>query len=310
MVAEAEEEPEAEAAAAEAEPEAEPEVAAADRAGFREPILGAEVSANVERVGLAGLALADPQGKILVATPGMPPITGRLREMLNTMPRGDRGLLDLQLGVTDLPTMGFIFPLFGIQADTGSEVLGMVIGIKIVDDDLYGRLSQPGETLETAETYIVRAQAPNVQYLSPLEDGTQPLRRVLALDTPNLGSAFVLNTAGGFGRKVDYDNEEVLVTGRSISAAPWVVVRKISTSEALAGSESRLKTMLVVFIMIIVITSVVIVAVWRHGSSVRATAAAERFRVAAERFQNLGKFLRVITDSQPTEMIAVTEDGT
>jgi PAS domain S-box-containing protein len=285
-------------------------VATAERAKFTEPLTGPEVNANVERVGLAGLALLDPNGRVLAATPSMPPITGPIREFLQRTARGERGLLDMYLGNSDQPTMGFMMPVFGIQADAGtSEVLGMVLGIKIVGDDLYSRLKQPGQTEETSETYIVRTRGPNVEFLSPLKDGTAPLRRVLATDTPNLASAFVIESAGGFGVKTDYNNEEVLVTGRTLSAAPWVVVRKVTTAEALSAAESRLTTMLVVFILVIIVTLVVIVAVWRHGTSIRAAAAAERFRVAAERFQNLGKFLRVVTDSQPTEMIAVTAEG-
>ncbi|NQV80579.1 MAG: PAS domain-containing protein, partial [Alphaproteobacteria bacterium] len=255
-------------------------------------------------------ALLDPTGKVLVATPTMPPVVGPIREFLQRTPHGERGLLDMYLGNSDQPTMGFVLPVFGIQADAGtSDVLGMIIGIKIVGDDLYRLLKQPGEIEETAETYIVRTRGPNVEFLSPLLDGTTPLRRVMAKDTPDLASAYVIETAGGFGKKVDYNNEEVLVTGRTLSAAPWVVVRKVTTGEALSAAESRLTTMLVVFILVIIVTLVMIVAVWRHGTSIRATAAAERFRVAAERFQNLGKFLRVVTDSQPTEMIAVTAEG-
>lgn len=285
-------------------------IATAERAKFTEPLTGPDLNANVERVGLAGMALLDPNGKVLVATPTMPPIAGPIREFLQKTPRGERGLLDMYLGNSDQPTMGFSLPVFGIQADAGtSEVLGTIIGIRIVGDDLYRLLRQPGEIEETAETYIVRTRGPNVEFLSPLKDGTAPLRRVMARDTPDLASAYVIDTAGGFGRKVDYNNEEVLVTGRTLSAAPWVVVRKVSTAEALSAAESRLTTMLIVFILVIVVTLVMIVAVWRHGTSIRAAAAAERFRLAAERFQNLGKFLRVVTDSQPTEMIAVTAEG-
>jgi HD-GYP domain-containing protein (c-di-GMP phosphodiesterase class II) len=50
------------------------------------------------------------------------------------------------------------------------------------------------------------------------------------------------------------------------------------------------------------------IAVWRHGTSLRAAAAAERFRIAAERFENISKFMRVVTNSQPTAIVAV--DGT
>ncbi|MBM3505884.1 MAG: CHASE2 domain-containing protein, partial [Alphaproteobacteria bacterium] len=285
-------------------------VATAERAKFSQLQTAPQLSANVERVGLAGIALVDSKGKVLVATPTMPPITGQLRESANRIAKGERGLVDMYLGVSDQPTIGFVQPVFTVQGGRGaSDAAGYLLGVKLIDNDLFARLRQPGESEQTAETYLVRIKGPNVEYLSPLKDGTAPLRRVLTLDTPGLDSAYVLQNAGAFGVKVDYASETVLVAGRTLAIAPWTVVRKVATSEALASSESRLTTMLVVFLMMIGVTLVIIIAVWRHGTSVRATAAAERFRVAAERFQNLGKFLRVVTDSQPTEMLAVAEDG-
>ena len=98
------------------------------------------------------------------------------------------------------------------------------------------------------------------------------------------------------------------MTGRELTSAPWTLVRTVATSEALAASARRQTTMLVVFLLLIVGTSISMIAVWRHGSSIRAAAAAERHRIAAERFQNLGKFLRVVTDGQPAAMVAVDEE--
>ena len=46
--------------------------------------------------------------------------------------------------------------------------------------------------------------------------------------------------------RVRRTGEEVLVTGRVLSTMPWVVLRKVSTAEALADTDSRLTTMLVV----------------------------------------------------------------
>ena len=257
------------------------------------------------------MALADSTGRVLVATPQMPPTSGRIREFLNQVPRGEPAFMDMHLGVTDEPTVGFVQPVFGIQADPGtSEVIGLVIAMKVVDEELFERLAQPGEIEETAETYLVRqsTNGVNVEYLSPLSDGTKPLRRRIAKDTSDLAASFVIDKAGGFTIGRDFAGTEVLVTGRELTSAPWTLVRKIATSEALAASDQRQTTMLVVFLLLIVGTSISMIAVWRHGSSIRAAAAAERHRIAAERFQNLGKFLRVVTDGQPAAMIAVDEE--
>lgn len=285
-------------------------IATAERAGFSQPAERSEVAANIERAGLAGIAVTDRTGKVLVATPTMPAVAGRLKDFVERTPPGERGLLDMFLGPNDQPAMAFLMPVYGVQSNRrASEVIGMIVGVRLVGQDLYARLQQPGETEKTAETYLARRNGPNVEFLSPLRDGTPPLRRALAADTPGLSTAYVIQNAGGFGIRTSYDGQEVLVTGRPLAAAPWVLVRQVTRAEALAPAESRQTTMLIVFLLVIVITSVVIVAVWRHGTSVRASAAAERFRIAAERFQNLGKFLRVVSDSQPAQVVAVTEDG-
>jgi len=89
---------------------------------------------------------------------------------------------------------------------------------------------------------------------------------------------------------------------------PWVLVRKISRAEAMAAIETRLRTIFIVFVLIIVGVTVAMIAVWRHGTSLRSAAAAEKFRISSERFENISKFMRVITNSQSTHIVAV--DGT
>ena len=285
-------------------------IATADRSGYAAPVSAGDISANVEKVGVAGLALADPNGQVLVASPSMPPITGRILDALESMKKGAPALIDMYAGVSGDPTIGFIAPVFAVQDDGVSEAIGLIIGVRLVGDDLWSKLEQPGETDQTAETYLVRKATPNIEYLSPLRDGTPPLKRRLAHDTADLTAAFVIDTAGGFGTRRDYDGEEVLVTGRTLKAAPWTLVRKVNTSEALAATESRLQVMLVVFLLVIGGTAVTVIAVWRHGTSIRAAEAGERHRIAAERLGNLSKFLRVVTDGQPNAVTVVTEDGT
>ena len=205
--------------------------ATADRTGFAAPAPTAQIDANVERVGVAGLALVDAKGQTVVSTAGMPPLTGRIRKAIAKALGGDPALIDIYLGATNLPTMGFALPIYGIQDDgPGAQGIGAVIGIKVIGKELFQRLKQPGETDQTAETYLVRKQGATVEYLTPLRDGTGPLKRSLAIDTPGLAAAFALEVPGGFGVKRDYLGEEVLVTSRPLSQVPWVLVRKITTA--------------------------------------------------------------------------------
>lgn len=280
--------------------------ATAERTGFKPPVEAAEVSANIERAGVAGLGLVDVEGLPVASSPGMPPMIGRLKDAALAALQGEPAMIDIYIGASNLPTIGFALPVYGIQDDgSGAKAIGAVVGIKIVDERLYAKLVQPGQLSESSETYLVRKQGITAEYLSPLTDGTPPLKRSLAMDTPNLAAAYALNAPGGFAIKRDYLGEEVLMTSRPISGVPWVLVRKINRAEALAETETRLTTLLTVFILIIVGVTIAVFAVWRHGSSLRATQAAQNFKVSSERFENLSKFMNLISNAHPAGIVAV-----
>jgi PAS domain-containing protein len=281
-------------------------VAMADRGGFFAPAPAQVTNSNVERAGVAGMALTDADGKPLVATPEMPALPGNMRKAIATSLDGEPAAIDMYKGASNDPTIGFALPIYGVQSDSTAK--GVAIGIRIVDEELFDLLTQPGDTSKSSETYFVRKKANSVEYLSPLADKTAPLKRSMAFDTKDLAAAFALQKPGGFAIKRDYAGEEVLVTSRALADVPWVLVRKIARAEALEANETRLQTIFVVFVLIIIGVTVAMIAVWRHGTSLRAEAAAEKFRISSERFENISKFMRVITNSQPTHIVAV--DGT
>ncbi|PHS78415.1 MAG: hypothetical protein COB59_07035, partial [Rhodospirillaceae bacterium] len=280
--------------------------ATAQRKGFTPPVIDAVVSANIERVGVAGLGLIDAKGVPVASSAGMPPMIGRLKEAAMAALNGTPTVIDMFIGTSGLPTIGFAQPVYGIQDDgDGATGIGAVIGLKIVDENLFSKLNQPGEITETSETYLVRATETQVQYLSPLADGTPPLKRSLAIDTPDLAATYAVKTPGGFAIKRDYLSDETLMVSRPIAFVPWVLIRKINRVEALSESETRLTTLLTVFILIISGVTLAVFAVWRHGSSLRATQAAQNFKVSAEQFENLSKFMDLISNSQPAGIVAV-----
>jgi HD-GYP domain-containing protein (c-di-GMP phosphodiesterase class II) len=285
-------------------------VATAEREGFKPPEPVGEIAANVEVVGVAGLGLVDAEMTPLVSTPGMPPMNRRIRDAVEIALNGEPALIDIYSGAAGDPTIGFVLPVYGIQDEGAARGIGAVIGIKVLDDSLFEALEQPGDTSETAETYLVRQNKGVVEYLSPLQDGTPPLKRTLAMDTPELAAAYAIERTGGFGVLTDYDAVTVLATSRAIAETTWTLIRKIDRNEALADTDRRLATMLGVFIALIVFVVLTLLYVWKKGASVRATKALHDAQVALERFTNLSKFMKVVTNSQPTHIVAVSEDTT
>ncbi len=283
---------------------------AAARGGYDTPALGPDVPANVERLPQAGLAVLDADGAVLVATPELPDLSTHVAPLLAGAARGEPGLIDLHAGPGDRPSIGFLAPVFALQGDnTADSVVGFVAGLRPVGDALFGRLRQPGEILDTAEVALLRAGDDGIEYLSPLRDGSPALGLRLAADTPELAAAAMLDRPGDFGVFSDYAGHRVLATGRAIAGVPWVLMRKVDRDEALAETDRRLRTLLIVLLLGIGVAGFALVAVWRHGTSVRASAAADRFRRSTERFEALSRFLRTVADGQPTSISVIDGDG-
>ena len=283
---------------------------AAVRGGFSGRAVGPEVDANVERVGVAGLALLDAKGRAVAFSAQMPPLQGVLADALPTLPKGRRGLIDIHLGVAGTPTMGFAVPVFAVQGDNAaSDQVGTIVGIREVAKELYPLLKQPGNTDRTGEGLLLRQAGGLAEYLSPLGDGGAALKLSLALDTPNLASAFGLANPGGFASKHDYRNNPVLLVSRKIAGAPWTLIYKIDEAEALAETAARNASFMIGGGLLAALAIAIIVATWHWATSVRVARSLVQVREASERFENLAKFLSVLSDTQPTEVFAVTVDG-
>jgi len=285
-------------------------VATADRAGFTGPIGGPDIDANVVRAGSAGIMLLDAAGRILVATPGMPDVLGKVNAMLAATPKGERGFIDIYPGLDNRPSAGFMAPVYAIHSDGEDDAaIGYVVGIKLVETELFPSLEQPGATEASAEALLVRREGGVVRLLSPSRDGTAPLKRALALDTPDLAKAYAIETPGGFAIRRDYRDVEVLVTSRNVTGAPWTLLYKVEREEALADADARRHRLLIAFFLIIGVVSAALIADWFHASSRRASDSAMRYRALAQRYDRQQRFLSLVTDAQPNDIAVVDEKG-
>jgi PAS domain S-box-containing protein len=283
-------------------------VVTAERTGFAAPPIGPNVPASVPRVGVAGLALLDSELKPLIATANFPPIESAQQAYLRGLPPGKPGFIDLYVAPSGRPTVGFIEPIYAVQEDpTPDHQIGVVFGLKPVDDTLFPLLKQPGATEKTAEAVLVRPAGSVIEYLSPLRDGSAALKRKMASNTAGLAAAFAIKQPGGFGIYRDYAGNDVLVTSRPIKGTPWTLMYKVDRQEALGESETRLQRLLVILLLAVAFMLAALFALWRHGASQRAAAAADRFQEIAERFEHQRNFLRVVTDSQPNAIFIADE---
>jgi PAS domain S-box-containing protein len=204
-------------------------------------------------------------------------------------------------------------PILAPQSEgSGTVQVGRVVGVKQVADGLYRRLVQPGETTQSGRSVLVQLKDNKLTYLSPINDPQhpiQPLSSPLGLDATDRDVVFGVQNPGEFATdKKDYQGVPVLVTSRTLSAVPWVLVYTVSYDEALGAAEARFRTLTAVLFLTVGLIAVIIAAVWYYGSSRRASQAAYQFNQMAQRYQEQSNLLQLVTDSQPTSIFILDKD--
>jgi PAS domain-containing protein len=74
----------------------------------------------------------------------------------------------------------------------------------------------------------------------------------------------------------------------------------VDYSEALGPADSRARNLGIILGLGLLLLAAAILAVWRHGSSRRASEAAAHARTLANQFEAQKDLLQLVTDSQPT----------
>lgn len=280
----------------------------AEQGGFAAPPKGADIPANIERKARAGMAILNPDGAVVAATPWTPRLGDRLGDFKTLAGAGGATLIGPFPGEAGEATIAVVAPIGAFEggAATGDGAVGYVLGVRLVGDALDERLAQPGEQTETGKSYLVTRDADGLRYVAGADDA--PLSP-LAGDPETLAAAFAVAAPGRYGIRRDYADREVLATGRKLDEAPWVLVRTVTAKEALGDAESRARTILAVFALALLCLVAGVLLIWRHGASVRVAAAAARQARLAARLERLTAFLRTVTDSQPTAIAAVDGEG-
>lgn len=276
-----------------------------------------QVNANIPRNRTSGLALTNPQGQLIVSTSNMPSVIRSVAYYLESGAGSEASSFGPYLAEDGTAVIAFIAPVFGVQDDTSSPAIGFAVGIKKLPHDFYQKLIQPGDTSRTAKNYLVRKNGEVMEYLSPLMvpngDVSAPLSMALDAGNQSLAAVFAVEnaeeTTGAFGERVNYAGEKVLVTGRKILGTDWVLMRTVASAEVLGAIETRKRNIVWIAGLTILALSITLLLIWRHGVSVRVAHAAEKQRILARRYEKLSHFLQIVTDSQPTVITAVDDQG-
>lgn len=273
----------------------------AETGGFHEQRAIDTVAANVRRPNRAGLALVNSDGRVMVATAGMPML--RPSELVDG---SDRSFIRLGPTLDDKTPLVLVGAPIARAAD-GVTVTAWIMGARPLDDDFLKTLEQPGDHSQTAETYLVTTgEGDVVTAITPLAHGGR-----LGEARSDAAAALAARQPGGFGQAPNYDDRQVLVTGRELSApVPWVLIRSIELSEAFADISGRRNSLFLTLSLAAISVIVALILVWRHGVSQRLAKSYEQQAALSEQKEALSSFLQAVGDSQPTAIAALGGDMT
>lgn len=283
----------------------------AERSGFEPQGFSANAtSSNVQALGVGGIAIIDKNGGMVVSSRGMPPLHGILEDFVKSSPLGQRNFLDIFRSADGNPMLAFLTPVYAVQGNNSpADQIGYLIGVRPVGKDMIDEIYPSMLPYESAETLLLRKQENMLEYISPTSDAKEMLSLRLDIDTPELAEAKAFNHPGEFVSGFDHARNQVLATARTLSNAPWVVVHKVDESEAMNSTRLRVQQLSILLIAGATSAVLIMLAVWRHASSLRAEGVADAYRAVSDRNRRLHELLHLIADNEPDAMFLIDGEG-
>lgn len=297
--------------------------ATAQRTGYHTSSALDDVPANVDSNAQSGLAFVRGDGTVLVATRGFPPEAASALTHLPSQPH-------VQLGpqlAGGQPTFLVSVPMQISEGSVGdgapSTPAAWVVGVRPIGPAFLKTLEQPGLLSRTGETFLlapanadsapdndtpastpVNTQQP-WQVASPLAKGGRlgELMRDPATHTATERPGAIITDTG-------YAGAQVISTARSLKVpGNWLIVHQIDAAEALADVTARRNTLLVNLTLGgLVILGGFFIA-WRTGTSRRLRRAYDTQLALSKENSALYGFFQLLSDSQPSAVAALDEDG-
>ncbi len=216
-----------------------------------------------------GLAILDTASKRLFSSRHFNSDLSALQALIDkALSSTQSQFVELQADAQQNAIYGFITPIFPIQKLQSSQAVGVIIAIFNPYNSLFKQLENPHLSTRSDETLLLSQQAEQVVYVSPPQAPAQIFHRVPAT-SKTLTASLAMQATGALDISQDYRGIEVLATSRKINHTPWVLLQKIDAAEALKESDEHQQFLITTFTLAILFLSVLLIAAWRHSSSIR-----------------------------------------
>ncbi len=284
-------------------------IASAERSGLAPDSGQPAIPANLPQRHDTGLALFDNNRRLVAATRGMPEIGKAFQLALDkALQTGKTQYSRLVTDSHDRVLFGIAVPVpVVIGAESGKSHSGIVFGVYSAARSIYPLLRRGVPVAPSDESLLVTKQDSQVVYLSPTASGGIPTRKTLPLDRDGLAAARAVMQPGQFGEFINYRGEPVLATSRALRSLPWVLVQEVNAAQALQESNRHRRSLIITFSLLLFFIAAILVAAWRHGSSVRAMQDADELRAKTHELQNQTELLHAVTDNTEAHILLLDE---
>jgi hypothetical protein len=253
----------------------------AERDGFTKGL--SQVPANVARTDGPGLAIVDAQGRALISIGGpLPPSTDMIARA-----KGAGMLVDGTVQLKSGSALRLLRPLEGAGAKR------FVYGVRLMDDDLLARLSQPGEPVGIAEQALVARRGKDI--LAVTNRGTFAAGETLGSDPITTAA---LAAPGRSADVRDAVRVRFLATAREIKGSDWLLLRARPAGLLLGDTLWQRIVSLAALLGSIGLAGTLALLAWRQSVSARLAESGAREAQARQ-------FLSTIANSQPTGIYVI-----
>lgn len=287
-------------------------LAAAERFGYA-TASRIRVPANLAQPRAEGLVIFDMNLNPVLATPGLVEARANFaamaRNALQDPPRAGAVLMRDAQDAAVLVIAVAINAVPGTRGPDNERPLGVLLGIRSAEQELFPLLTRSPAFVEDNESLLLERRADTVVLLSPTRDGSPGLRRTLPADRADLAEIAAVAAPGRFVALDNYLGRPVLQVSRRIRGEEgWVLAQQVDAAAALSLADERRRFMLLALSLALVAIVAIVVAAWRHGSSVRSRHHADELADKAGRLQRQTERLHTITDNLDVLTLLVSRE--
>ncbi len=287
-------------------------LAAAERFGYGSASR-TRVPANLAQPRSEGLAVFNAALEPVIATPG-------LVELGPTFGEVARGALQdpasstavLMRDAQDNAVIVIAVAVTAVPGTRGADIerpLGVLVGIRSAEQELFPLLIRSPAFVEENESLLLERRDDTVVLLSPTRDGSPGLRRTLPADRVDLAEVAAFAAPGRFAALDNYRGRAVLQVSRRIRGEEgWMLAQQVDAAAALSLADERRRFLVLALSLLLFSVIAVVVAAWRHGSSVRSRHQADELADKAARLQRQTELLHTITDNLDALTLLVSRE--